>query len=123
MQAAGQSSPRPNIGVESGYGNIMLEYGLLGLFLWFLWTAALLIYAWKIVRKLRQTVYFPVAFAIFWFAFLILYPATYGTLNSYQDFIFNAYLWLLIGILFRLPKLANGIENGMTPTTTLVHER
>lgn len=103
--------PRPNVGVESGYGNIMLEYGVVGLFLWWVWTAALLISAWKVVRKLRQTVYFPVAFAIFWFAFLILYPMTYGTLNSYQDFIFNAYLWLLIGILFRLPKLASGVES------------
>ena len=96
---------RPNFGVESGYGNIVLEFGILGLFLWFLWTAALLISAWKVVRNLRQTVYFPVAFAIFWYAFLILYPMVYGTLSGYQDFVLNAHLWLLIGILFRLPKL------------------
>jgi hypothetical protein len=97
----------PDIGVESGYGSIVLEYGILGLFLWWLWTAALLISAWKIVRKLRQTVYFPLAFAFFWYAFLILYPMTYGSLSGYQDYILNAYLWLLIGILFRLPALAD----------------
>src|SRR5262249_13900674 len=32
---------RPPWGVESGYGNIVLEFGIMGLFLWWLWTAAL----------------------------------------------------------------------------------
>jgi hypothetical protein len=98
---------RPPWGVESGYGNIVLEFGILGLFLWLLWTGALLIYAFQIVKKLRDTAYFPLAFAIWWFALLILYPMTYGTLNSYQDYVYNAYLWLLIGILYRLPVLAS----------------
>lgn len=112
----------PNVGVESGYGNIMLEFGILGLFLWWLWTAALLISAWRVVRKLRQTTYYPVAFAIFWFAFLILYPFTYGTLNAYQDYILNAYLWLLIGILFRLPALASEPAQAVKSRGALVDE-
>jgi len=112
---------RPNFGVESGYGNIVLEYGIFGLFLWWLWTAALLISAWKIVRKLRQTAYFPAAFAIFWFAFLILYPMTYGTLSGYQDYIINAYLWLLIGILFRLPALAGEPARAVKSRGALLH--
>jgi hypothetical protein len=62
----------PAIGVESGFGNILLEYGLLGLILWFVWTAALLISVWRIVRKVRQTAYFRVAFAFFCCAFLLL---------------------------------------------------
>jgi hypothetical protein len=102
---AGQG--RPGWGVESGYGNIVLEFGIVGLFLWWLWTAAVLIYCFKIVKKLRETAYFSLAFAIWWFAFLILYPMTYGGLISYQDYVYNAYLWLLIGILYRLPVLAN----------------
>ena len=97
----------PDIGVESGYGDILLEFGIVGLFVWFVWTAALLITAWRVVRRLRGTAYFPLAFAIFWFAFLLLYPSTYGTLNEFQNYIYNAYLWLLIGVLYRLPSLAN----------------
>jgi hypothetical protein len=31
---------------------------------------------------------------------------TFEGLQAYQDFILNAYLWLLLGVLFRLPKLA-----------------
>jgi amino acid permease len=60
-----------------------------------------------------------VAFAIFWLAFLILYPITYGTLNGYQDYILNAYLWLLIGILFRLPALAGDPVQALRPMNGL----
>lgn len=101
-----------NYGVESGYGNIMLEFGVFGLFLWLLWTVALLLSAWRIVRKLRATSYFPLAFAIFWFALILLFPMTYGGIDSYENYINNAYLWLLIGILYRLPSLASEPAEG-----------
>jgi len=104
---------RPGFAVESGYGNIVLELGIAGLLLWFCWTAALLIHSFKILRQLRQTAFFPLAFAIFWFAFLLLYPATYTSINGFQDYIYNAYLWLLIGILYRLPVLASEQEEAV----------
>jgi len=113
---------RPEFGVESGYGNILIEYGILGPFLWLIWSTAVLIYAWKVVRKMRETVYFPLAFAIFWFALLLLYPMTYGTLNSYEDYIYNAYFWLLIGVLFRLPTLASESAGIARPWVAVVHE-
>jgi hypothetical protein len=50
--------------------------------------------------------WFPVAFIVFWYALLLLIPLMYQGLQAYQDFILNAYLWLLLGVLFRLPKLA-----------------
>jgi hypothetical protein len=40
------------------------------------------------------------------YAFVLLLPMTFVSMNNYQDFILNAYLWLLLGILFRLPNLA-----------------
>jgi hypothetical protein len=67
----------------------------------------LLVASWKVVLKLRKTPYFPVAFSIFWFALLLLFPMTYASMNPYQNYICNAYLWLMIGILFRLPTLAD----------------
>jgi hypothetical protein len=36
---------------------------------------------------------------------LLLYPLTFGGMVPYQNFVTNAYLWLLVGILFRLPEL------------------
>jgi hypothetical protein len=97
--------------VEEGYGQLILEMGIVSPFLWILWSAALLYYAWGVVRKLRQTRFFPIAFAIFWYAFLLLYPLTYGGLAMYQNFVTNAYLWFLVGVLFKLPVL-----NSMYPT-------
>jgi len=94
--------------VEEGYGDLILEMGIIAPFLWILWAAALLYYLWKVVHQLRQTRLFPIAFAIFWYAFCLLFLWTYGGLAPYQDYICSAYLWLLVGILFRLPDaLAN----------------
>jgi hypothetical protein len=96
----------PTETVESGFGCLVLELGVAGLALWFVMTGAVLISAWKVVRKLRGSPWFPLAFMIFWYAFLLLLPFTFQGMQAYQDFVLNAYLWMLLGILFRLPKLA-----------------
>jgi hypothetical protein len=87
---------------------LIVEMGILAPCLWVIWSAALLYYAWRVTLRLRQTRFFPIAFAILWYAFLLLLPMTFGSMTSYQNYICNAYFWLLIGILFRLPDvLAN----------------
>lgn len=96
----------PVSGVENGYGSLVVEMGILGLALWLVWTVALALSAWRVVRTTKNSPWFPLAFAIFWFAVLLLFPMTYGSLVAYQNFVMNAYLWLLVGILFRLPSLA-----------------
>jgi hypothetical protein len=37
---------------------------------------------------------------------VVPFPFTFGGITAYEDFVFNAYLWLLLGIPFRLPDLA-----------------
>ena len=96
---------RPDIGVEEGYGVMIVEMGIVAPFLWILWTATLVYHCWKIVTHLRGTRLFPIGFAIWWYTFLLLYPLTYGALSAYQNYVNNAYLWLLVGVLFRLPDL------------------
>jgi len=91
--------------VEEGYGQLILELGILAPFLWILWTGALVIMAFRITRNLRQTRFFPLAMAISWYAFLLLFPFTYGGLSPYQNFVGNAYFWILVGILCKLPVL------------------
>jgi hypothetical protein len=91
--------------VEEGYGQLVVEMGLIAPFLWILWAASLVYCCWKVVRQLRQTRFFPIGFAILWYAFLMLFPFTFAGLAAYQNFVCNVYLWLLIGILFRLPDL------------------
>jgi hypothetical protein len=95
----------PNLWVEEGFGNLIVEMGIIAPFLWVLWSGALIIACWKVVLRLRQTRFFPVAFAIWWYAFFLLLPETFGGLNFYQNYVTNVYLWLLVGILFRLPTL------------------
>lgn len=97
--------PRAQVGAESGYGALVSEFGIIGPILWIVWTTSLVVSAWKVVRKLKQTPLFPVAFAIFWYAFMVLVPFTFYTLNGYQNYLTCAYLWLTIGMLYRLPGL------------------
>lgn len=98
-------TPPLNLWVEEGYGVLIVEMGIIAPFLWILWTASLLYYSWGVVRRLRQTRLFPIAFAIILFAFLLLYPITFSGLSAYQNYVCNIYLWLLVGILFRLPEV------------------
>ena len=93
------------LGAESGYATLIIEFGILGPLVWTLWTFSLFFAAWRVVRKLKQTPFFPIGFAIFWYAFILLGPFTFYGLNVYQNYLTNAYLWLVIGILFRLPEL------------------
>jgi len=96
----------PGAGVESGFGALVVEMGIGGLVLWLVMTFAILLSAWRVVKRLRGSPWFPLAFIIFWYAGLLLLPMTFATLVAYEDFVLNAYLWLLLGILFRLPTLA-----------------
>jgi hypothetical protein len=97
--------PMLGLGAESGYATLIIEFGILGPILWTFWTVSLLIAAWKAVRKLKQTPLFPIGFAIFWYAFMVLGLFTFYGLNTYQNYLTCAYLWLIIGMLFRLPGL------------------
>ncbi len=96
----------PQVWVESGWGVLIVEMGILAPFLWLFWATTLLFYAWRVVKQLRQTVYFPVALSILWYAFLLLFPFTHMGMQPYQNYVMNAYFWLLVGVLFRLPHLA-----------------
>jgi hypothetical protein len=92
-------------GVESGFGTLVVEMGIAGLILWLVMSVAILISAWKVVKKLRGSPWFPLGFIVFWNAWILLIPSTYGGIAAYEDFLLNAYFWLLLGVLFRLPTL------------------
>jgi len=94
------------VGVESGFGALVVEMGVGGLILWFVMTIAILVSAWKVVKKLKGSPWFPIAFAIYLYAFVLLLPMTFTSMQAYEDFVINAYFWILLGILSRLPSLA-----------------
>jgi len=97
------------IGVEGGVGNLIVELGIVGLVLWVVLGLAISLSAWKVVRELKGTPWFPLSFVIFLFSFLLFFPMTYvGT--SYQDFVVSAYLWLLLGMLYRQRMLSKAAQ-------------
>lgn len=101
-------APPMNVGVENGYGEILLELGIVGLALWVVLSLSISFSAWRVMNKLRGSPLFPLAFVIFWYTFLVFVPFTFNGLNTYQNFVMNAYLWLLIGVLYRLPTMKLG---------------
>jgi hypothetical protein len=105
------------IGVENGYGQLILELGVVGLILWIFLSIAISISAWRVAKRLRGTPWFPLGFVIFWYAFTLLVPMSYVAFVNYQDYVLNAYLWTLLGILFRLPHLAQETIQAETAAT------
>jgi hypothetical protein len=100
--------PPMGIGVESGFGTLVVELGIVGLILWIIMSFAIVITGWRVVRRLRGTALFPVGFVIFWYSVLMLFLYTYTGFQPYEDYILNALLWISLGILFRLSKLPVG---------------
>jgi hypothetical protein len=94
------------VGVESGFGTLVVEMGVGGLVLWLVMSIAIIVSCWKVVKKLKGSAWFPIAFAIFLYAFVLLLPTTFASMVAYEDFVINAYFWTMLGILFRLPSLA-----------------
>ncbi|PYT96652.1 MAG: hypothetical protein DMG36_00115 [Acidobacteria bacterium] len=105
----------PVTGVESGFGTLVVEMGIGGLLLWLLMSFAIILSAWRVVKRLRGSPWFPIAFMIFWYAGVLLIPITYAGMQPYEDFVMNAYLWLLLGVLFRLPTLALSAQFAAAP--------
>jgi hypothetical protein len=104
-----------SLNVEEGFGLLIMEMGILAPFLWIFWSATLLYFSWKVVRGLRETRFFPIGFAIFWYSFVLLYVQTYGSLTAFQNYVCNMYLWILVGVLFKLPRV---LANQPLPSTT-----
>jgi hypothetical protein len=105
----------PVIGVESGFGTLVVEMGVGGLILWLIMGCAIVFTAWRVVKKLKGSPLLPIAFTIFWYAFVLLFPSTFGGIQPYEDYVLNCYLWLMLGVLFRLPTLK--LTNLAVPAT------
>lgn len=110
--------PSMSASVESGYGNLLVELGIVGLILWIVLGFSIAISAGKVVLELRGTPWFPLAFVICLYAILLFFPMMFTGISPYQDFVLNAWLWLLLGILYRLrmfPKAAQIAQDQAVP--------
>ena len=101
---------RMRVGVESGFGNLVVELGVVGLILWLVLGFSISFSAWKVVKELRGTPWFPLAFVIFLFSTLLFFPMTFTSFATFQDFVISTYLWFLLGMLYRLRTFKNASQ-------------
>jgi hypothetical protein len=107
-------APPMNVATENGYGQLVIEIGIVGLLLWILLAYAITLSAWRAIKNLKGTVWFPIGFAIFLYAFLLVFPMSYYSFIAYQDFVMNAYFWLTLGILFRVSEFPRDLPVAQT---------
>jgi hypothetical protein len=107
--------PQMNVGVENGYGQLVIELGIVGLLLWIVLAYEITHSAWQAAKNLKGTVWFPIGFVIFWYAFLLVFPLSFYGFIAYQDFVMNAYFWLMLGMLFRVSEFPGNLP---IPQTT-----
>jgi hypothetical protein len=105
-----------NVGVESGFGNLIVELGIVGLILWIVLGVAIVGSTGLVVKELRGTPWFPLAFAIFLYVFLLLFPLMFVGASAYQDFVLNANMWLFLGVLYRLRLFPKEVQAAQART-------
>jgi hypothetical protein len=103
------------VAVESGFGNLIVELGVVGLILWIVLGFSISYSAWRVVKELRGTPWFPLAFVIFLFGLLLFFPMAYTSSATYQDFVINAYFWVLLGIFYRLRVFNQAVQAQVVP--------
>lgn len=92
--------------VEGGYAAVAVEWGVIGLVLWLVFSIA-----W-FTRQVRSVIAARgdriAAFGLLvlgWMAFL-LFIAFFGGIANFQNYISNVFFWFLSGVLFAAPSLA-----------------
>jgi hypothetical protein len=96
--------------VEAGYGSVAVEWGLIGLALWMVWSVAWLVRMLaRVAAALGDRV---AAFGVVvtaWYFFL-MFLAFFGGIANFQNYINNVFIWFLSGMVFALPLAAGRFE-------------
>lgn len=91
--------------VEGGYAVVLWEWGIVGLVLWLWWSLLLLKLMIQVVWKLRTTRFFWLAITLAMCIFVVLFPSFFLGMQIYQNYLTQAFLWFLIGMLFQLREM------------------
>jgi hypothetical protein len=91
--------------VESGFGAVAIENGVIGLGLFCLWIAAWLWRAWTQSKAARGSPLAGAGLVVLAWMLYVLVIGFFTGLAAFQNFTTNAYFWLLSGLVFSLPVL------------------
>ncbi|MBA3654972.1 MAG: hypothetical protein H0W70_12360 [Actinobacteria bacterium] len=94
--------------VEGGWAAIAVEWGWVGLFLWVGWTISWLGRLRRCVRAARPSPFAAGGAVLLAIVFFDLVVGFFGGLQGFQNYIENAYFWLISGMILGLPALASG---------------
>jgi hypothetical protein len=91
---------------EGGFSSVLWEWGVVGLILWLFWSILLMVKLVQKVRELRFTRFYWIAVAVALYSFFLLFAWFYLGMQVYQQYVAQAFLWFMVGVVFRLPQLA-----------------
>jgi hypothetical protein len=107
-----EQSPAGLYQVEGGYASVAVEWGVVGLFLWTAWSLAWTRRQWRAVQAARGTPLAAAGLVMFGWMLFFLFFGFFGGLQGFQNYLANAYFWLLSGVIFALPRAAKTIRDG-----------
>ena len=95
--------------VEGGYASLAVEWGIVGLALWIAWSISWVARQWGAIKDARGQRGAAAGFVLFCWMLYFLFFGFFGGLPGFQNYVGNAYFWLLSGMIFALPLTANDI--------------
>jgi hypothetical protein len=104
--------------VEGGYASIAVELGAVGVALWLAWSIGWTVRQWRSIKAGRGHRRAAAAFVLFcWMLSFLFYWFVIG-FQGFQNYVANAYFWLLSGVMFAVPFTATdpyGIADRPSP--------
>jgi O-antigen ligase len=94
--------------VEGGYAAVAVEMGAIGLALWLAWSIAWVGRQWRCIRAARGRHAAASGFVLFGWMLSFLFVGFVVGLQVFQNFVTNAYFWLLSGVIFAIPFTVAG---------------
>jgi hypothetical protein len=92
--------------VEGGYASIAVELGAVGVALWLAWSIGWTVRQWRSIKAGRGHRPATGAFVLFcWMLSFLFYWFVIG-FQGFQNYVANAYFWLLSGVMFAVPFTA-----------------
>jgi hypothetical protein len=92
--------------IEGGYAAVGVEWGVMGLILWIGWSLAWARRQWRAMRLSRGSPQATAGLVLFSWVLFFLFFNFFGGLQGFQNYVANAYFWLLSGVTFALPEAA-----------------